>query len=133
MGSLRKVDQLYHRTYASNPRARHDNHILEKYETGLVLTGQEVKAIKNGRVSIKGAYLKFIKKEAFAISLKVTEDSFQFPIKDKDRMKKVLMHKRELRDLDNFSKDRGATLVVLSIYDKDGVIKLQVAKARGKK
>lgn len=123
----------YYKKISSNPKARYDNHIIDTYEAGLVLTGAEVKAMKAGRVSVKGAFVKFIKGEPYAVGVKVTESSFHSKVEDKDRLKKLLLKKREMDTLRDFANNRGSTVVVLSAYDKRGLLKISIGSAKGKK
>lgn len=121
--------------YASNPKASFDYNILEKLESGIVLAGHEVKAIKNGKVSIKGSYVKIIGEEAWLVGAIVSpyqpgNVSLNY---DSQRSRKLLLKRSELKYLIGKSQEMGLTLVPLRVYDKKGFIKIEVGIGRGKK
>ena len=82
---------------ATNRKAYHNYHILKKYESGIVLQGSEVKSIRQGGISIKESYIRFIKNELFAIGMNVSEYSHQgYSTHDPQRVKKLLLNKKEI-------------------------------------
>ncbi len=122
-------------TLAKNPRAKYDYHILATFEAGLVLAGHEVKAIKTGHMSLKGAYVTIKNEEVWLINAfippyqpKNTPADYQ-----PDRTRKLLLNKKEIRSLIGQSKQKGLTLVPLRVYTKKGKIKLEFALGRGKR
>ena len=122
-------------TLATNPRAKYDYRILETLEAGMVLTGQEVKAIKTGHISLKGSYVTIKDEEAWLINAQIppyqpknTPADYQ-----PDRTRKLLLKKREIRGLIGQSKRKGLTLVPLRVYTKKGKIKLAFALGLGKR
>jgi SsrA-binding protein len=121
--------------YAKNPRAKYDFEILDTIEAGLVLRGHEVKSIKSGKVSIKGAYVRIRGEEAWLIGASIPP--YQPPNTpegyDEQADRKLLLSKRQLSSLVGLSKSHGVTLVPMKLYGKKGVIKLLVGVARGKK
>jgi len=121
--------------YASNDKARFDYEILETYEAGLVLTGQETKSVKSGKVSIKGCYVKIIGNEAWLIG--ITISPFQPgnipPDYDAQRTRKLLLKKQEIKYLIGKSQEKGLSLVPLKLYGKNNLIKLEIGVGRGKK
>ncbi len=121
--------------YAANPKAHFDYHILETLEAGLVLAGHEVKSIKAGRCSIKGAYVKIMGGEAWLLG--ATVSPYQAgnvpPDYDQQRSRKLLFKKKELNYLTGKSQEKGLTLVPVKLYNKNGLIKLEVGVGRGKK
>lgn len=123
------------KTYASNPKANFDYQILEKLETGLVLRGHEVKSIRNGKISIKGSFVKIVSGEAFLIG--ATLSPYQpgnVPENyDPQRSIKLLLKKKELKYLIGKSEEAGITLVSVKVYGSHGLIKLEIGVARGKK
>ena len=121
--------------YASNPKASFDYNILEKLESGIVLAGHEVKAIKNGKVSIKGSYVKIIREEAWLIGAIVSpyQAGNVPPDYDSQRSRKLLLKRSELKYLIGKSQEMGLTLVPLRVYDKKGFIKIEIGIGRGKK
>jgi|SRR3989344_2376425 len=121
--------------YASNPKAGFDYQIIETFEAGLELTGQEVKSIKNGKVSIKGAYVKIISREAWLLGAIVSPYQANNVLADYDQQKnrKLLLKKSELAYLQTKTQEQGLALVPLKIYNKNNLIKLEIGLARGKK
>jgi len=120
---------------AENKRARYDYEILEIYEAGLVLLGHEVKAIKTGRVSLKGSYVVVKNNEAYLINASIppyqaanTSDNY-----DPERSRKLLLNKSEIKSLIGKSKQKGLTLIPLRLYTKRTKIKLGFAIGKGKK
>ncbi|KKT82775.1 MAG: SsrA-binding protein [Candidatus Yanofskybacteria bacterium RIFCSPHIGHO2_02_FULL_44_12b] len=121
--------------YANNPKANFDYEILETIEAGIVLTGQEVKSIKNGMASIRGSYVKIINEEPFLIGSAIPpyQAANAPPDYEPQRSRKLLMSKRQIASLIGTSKAHGLTLVPLKLYGKKGFVKLLVGVARGKK
>src|SRR3989344_3133863 len=121
--------------YCSNPKARFDYEILETIETGLVLEGHEVKAIKTGKASIKGSYVKIMDGAPYLIGATVSPYQPANTPTDYDpqRSRKLLLSKKEISALVGTSQSHGLTLVPLKIYTKKGRLKLLVGIARGKK
>lgn len=121
--------------YANNPKAGFDYEILETIEAGIVLEGHEVKSIKTGKVSIKGAYVKILNNEPFLIGATVAPYQPDNTPKNYDpqRSRKLLLSHKEISELTGTSQTKGSTLVPLKLYDKKGRIKLLVGIARGKK
>jgi SsrA-binding protein len=121
--------------YATNPKAGFDYEILEKYEAGLVLSGHEVKAIRNNKVSIKGVYVKIFDEEAWLVGAVISPYQANNIPKDYDpqRDRKLLLKKSELKYLIGKSQEKGLTLIPLKIFDSHGMIKLELGVGRGKK
>lgn len=120
---------------ANNKKARHEYFIDEVYEAGLVLTGTEIKSIRNGKVSIKEAYAKIIDGEVLILGMNISpyEQGNRFNV-DPLRPRKLLMHRREINKLIGKIKVGGVTLIPLRIYLNDrGRAKMEIAVARGKK
>lgn len=122
-------------SYANNPKAHFDYEILETLEAGLILTGSEVKAIRAGKVSIQGSYVKILAGEIYLVGALVQPyQSNNVPESyDPQRTRKLLLKKKELRYLVEKSQEAGLTLVPLKLYDNYGLIKLEFGLARGKK
>ncbi|HTK59824.1 MAG TPA: SsrA-binding protein SmpB, partial [Candidatus Baltobacteraceae bacterium] len=120
---------------AANDRARYDYEILDKYEAGLVLTGQETKSAKTGHMKLKGAHVAFTRGEAMLLGSHIAKYPKAGPLPDYDpeRSRKLLLHKRELERLRGKREEEGLTIVPLRAYMKAGRIKLEIAVARGKK
>ena len=120
---------------AENPKARFDYEILETLEAGLVLQGQEVKAIRTGKASIKGSYVKIFNNEAYLLGAQIAPYQPGNTPKDYDpqRTRKLLLKKSELKYLLGKSQERGLTLIPLKIFDHHGLIKLEIGIGKGKK
>jgi len=119
---------------ASNRKARHEYHILEKYEGGIVLNGSEVKAIREGKANIKEAYVRFIDKELYVIGMHIGKYSNAgYSAHTPLRNRKLLLHKRELKKMRQMVDQKGKTLIPLSIYFKGGNVKVEFGLAQGKK
>jgi len=119
---------------AKNRKARHEYEILETFETGLVLVGSEVKSLRAGRCNLGDSYGEVKAGEVFLHNLHISpyEQATRFQHSEM-RTRKLLLHKREIRRLIGKTKEKGLTLVPLSLYFKRGVAKVELALARGKK
>ncbi len=119
---------------ANNKKAYHDYFIEEKYEAGLSLLGSEVKSIKKGKVSIKESFISDRNGEMFIYGMHVTpyEQSYEKDI-DPTRTRRLLLHKKEINKLIGQITQAGFTIVPLKIYERDGLVKLELALAKGKK
>lgn len=123
-------------TLAANKRATFDYEILEKFEAGLVLAGYEVKAAKLGHMSLKGAYVVITNNEAYLINAHISHyQPKNMPAGyEPTRTRKLLLHKSQISRLIGEHKQKGLTLIPISVYtNKIGKIKLSFALARGKK
>jgi len=122
------------RIVAENRKARHDYHILETYEAGLVLLGTEVKAIREGRANLRDSFARVDKGEVFVHNLHISAYSHSgYASHDELRKRKLLLHLSEIRKLIGKTVERGMTLVPLRLYFKDGRAKLEIGLAKGKK
>ena len=119
---------------ARNPKATHDYHILETWECGIVLTGTEVKSLRNGKATLTDAYGIVKGGEVFLINLHISpyEQGNQFN-HEPDRTRKLLLHRREIRRLIGAVERQGLTLIPLELYFKDGIAKVSIALGKGKK
>jgi len=120
---------------AKNRRATFDYELLKKYEAGLVLKGMEVKSIKSGQASLKGAFVTVHNGEIYLTNANIPPYKFAGNSKDYDptRSRKLLLHKKEIDYLLGKSKTEGLTMIPLSLYNSGNKIKLEFALARGKK
>ena len=119
---------------ATNRKAFHEYHILDKYEAGVALKGSEVKSIREGNVSIKEAYVRFFGKELFIIGMHIAEYKNRgYDDVENARDRKLLLHKKELSKLKSQIDEKGVTMVPISIYLKKNLIKIQFGLAKGKK
>ena len=119
---------------ATNRKARHEYHIIEKYEGGIILHGSEVKAIREGKANIKESYVRFSGNELFVIGMHIGKYSNEgysthTPVRDR----KLLLHRKELSKLRKMVDEKGKTLIPLSIYFKGGNVKVEFGLAQGKK
>ena len=119
---------------ASNRKARHDYFVEESFECGIELRGTEVKSMRQGRVNLKESYAAVKNGEMIVSGMHISpyEQGNIFNT-DPLRPKRLLMHKREIRRLDGLVQRQGYTLVPLSVYLKDGRMKLELGLCRGKK
>jgi SsrA-binding protein len=119
---------------ARNRRARHEFQILESWEAGLVLTGTEVKALRNGKATLSDAYGIVKDGEVFLLNLHIApyEQGHQFN-HEPTRTRKLLLHKKEIRRLIGAVERQGLTLIPLDMYFKRGRAKVVIGLARGKK
>ena len=119
---------------ATNRKARHEYHILDKYEAGVALKGSEVKSIRDGKVSIKESYVKFINNELYIIGMHIAEyENIGYDNVQSVRDRKLLLHKRELVKLKSKVDEKGVTMIPLSLYLKKNLVKLEFGLAKGKK
>ena len=122
-------------TVARNKRARHDYHILETWEAGVVLSGTEVKSLRQGKANLTDAYATVRDGEVFLLNLHISpyEQGNQFN-HDPTRTRKLLLHKREIRRLIGGVERQGLTLVPLELFfNARGKAKVTLALAKGKK
>ncbi|NMB27457.1 MAG: SsrA-binding protein SmpB [Tissierellia bacterium] len=119
---------------ARNRKARHEYFIEDTIEAGLVLKGTEVKSIRQGKVNIQEAYAMVENGEVYVYSMHISpyEQGNIYNL-DPIRKRKLLLHKREIRRLNSFIMQKGYTLIPLSLYLKDGLVKIELAIAKGKK
>ena len=119
---------------ANNKKAYFDYFIEDKYETGIELYGTEVKSIRMGKCSIKEAYIKIEDGEVFIYGMHISPyEKGNIFNKDPMRIKKLLMHKYEINKINGKMQQKGFTLVPLQVYLKNGLVKVEVGVAKGKK
>ncbi len=123
------------RILATNKQAFFDYEILEKIEAGLVLTGQEVKSVKAGHLSLSGTYVVIHKNQAFLTNCLISPYQYAglLPSYKPDASRKLLLHKSEITKLIGLSQQKGLTFIPIKVYIKHGWIKLEFAVAKGKK
>ena len=119
---------------ADNRRARHDYHLLDRYEAGLVLMGTEVKSLRAGRASLVDAFASIRDGEVWLQNAHIPEyTQGSWTNHEPRRSRKLLLHRDQIVKLIGKTKESGLTLVPLSLYFKDGKAKVEIALARGKK
>ncbi|MDY0276891.1 MAG: SsrA-binding protein SmpB [Acholeplasma sp.] len=122
------------KTIVRNKIATYNYFIEDRYEAGIKLVGSEIKSIRAGKVSINEAYVTFKNNEAFITNMHIAiyEQASIFNHKE-TRPRKLLLHNREIVKLFSKSKEQGYSVIPLSIYLKDGLAKVEIALAKGKK
>ncbi|PZH11377.1 SsrA-binding protein [Streptomyces sp. NTH33] len=119
---------------AQNKKARHDYHIIDTYEAGLVLMGTEVKSLRQGRASLVDGFVQLDGHEAWLHNVHVPEYSQgTWTNHSARRKRKLLLHRAEIDKLESKSQETGHTIVPLALYFKDGRAKVEIALAKGKK
>ncbi len=119
---------------AKNRRARHDYSIIDTYEAGLVLTGSEVKSLREGRANLSDAYGIVRDGEIFLINLHISVyERASYNNHEPTRTRKLLLHKREIGRLIGAIERQGLTLIPLELYFKRGIVKVALALGKGKK
>lgn len=117
-----------------NRKVRHDFHILETYEAGLELLGQEVKSIRQSKVSIADTYAQISHGQAWLVGMHISPYTQAGKSKlDPLRKRKLLLHKKEIIKLEIQTQQKGLTLVPTKLYFKNNLVKIEIAVARGKK
>jgi SsrA-binding protein len=112
---------------AFNRRVLAEYKILEKFEAGIVLTGEEIKAIRQNRANLAGAFCRIQNNEAWVLNMHISNT------KDPERTRKLLLHKNEIQSLIGKTQQKGLSLIALSLYFKKNHAKLEIALVRGKK
>jgi SsrA-binding protein len=127
-------DKYHKKTVAENRKARHDYHIDDVFEAGMVLKGTEVKSMRQGRVNLKDSYARIKNGEVFVYQMHISPYPFAYyDNHDPLRPRKLLLHKREIKRLYAKVNEKGSTLVPLKVYFKNGKVKLTLALAHGKR
>lgn len=122
------------KTISKNKKAFHDYFVLESFEAGIVLKGTEVKSLRRGSVNLKDSWCSIVRGEIFANAVHIgCYDHGNIFNVDPLRVRKLLMHKKEIEKLYGHVKLKGISLVPLSIYFKGSVVKVQIGLCKGKK
>jgi SsrA-binding protein len=125
----RRGDQLV----ISNRKARHDYHVLDTWEAGIVLEGSEVKSIREGHANLQDAYARVEDGEIWLHGMHILPYAFSRAELDPVRRRKLLLHHKEIAELWQRTRDKGFTIVPLRVYFKDGRAKVEIGLARGKR
>jgi SsrA-binding protein len=129
-----KADDSGVKVVARNRRARFEFDLLEKVEAGIVLTGTEVKSLRNGKASLEESYASIDRDEAWLHGCDIPEYTQANRMNHKPkRPRKLLLHRREIDKLISKASEKGYTLVPLQIYFKNGMAKVEISIARGRK
>lgn len=120
---------------ASNRRARHDYDILDSLEAGIVLTGSEVKALREGHAQIADAFARIIRGQVWLDGMHIPPYQYGHGVgaHDPNRARKLLMHRREITKLEHQIATEHLALIPLALYFKDGRVKVELGLARGRK
>ena len=130
---VKAEDKKFNPVFAENRKARHDYTVLETIECGIVLTGTEVKSVRHGGVSLSGAYGAVLKGELWLLGADIAAYKFgnRFNHEPKSQ-RKLLVHAKEIRELQLKTEAKGLTLVPLKIFLKHGKVKIDLGICRGK-
>ena len=119
---------------ANNKKAYHDYFIEEKYEAGISLAGTEVKSLRMGRCSIKEAFIRIEHDEVFVYTMHISPyEKGNIFNKDPLRVRKLLLHRQEIRKIQGHITQKGYTIVPLSVYFSGSLVKVEIGLAKGKK
>lgn len=119
---------------AKNPTAYHNYNIEDKIETGIVLSGTEIKSIRNGKVNLKDSYAMIKNGEVFVLGMHISPyEHGNIFNKDPLRTRKLLLNRREINKLIGLTKQKGYSLVPISLYFKGSLVKLELGIGKGKK
>ena len=130
---MKDKERKFDPVFAENRKARHDYTVLETIECGIVLSGTEVKSVRHGEVSLAGAYGAVLKGELWLLGADIAAYKFgnRFNHEPKSQ-RKLLVHAKEIRELQLKTEAKGLTLVPLKVYLKHGKIKVDLGVCRGK-
>jgi SsrA-binding protein len=119
---------------SQNKKARHDYFIEETYEAGIQLLGSEIKSIRTGKVTVNDSFVTFRGGEAFVHNLHIAKYDFSSIFNHEEtRPRKLLLHKKEILKLFGKTREQGYTIVPLKIYLKEGLCKVEIGLAKGKR
>ena len=122
------------KTFAKNPTAYHNYIIEDKIETGIVLSGTEIKSIRNGKINLKDTYAQIKNGEIFVIGMHISPyEHGNIFNKDPLRNRKLLLNKREINKIIGLATKKGYSLIPLSLYFKGSLVKLELGIGKGKK
>lgn len=109
--------------------------VMEEFEAGIMLTGQEVKSVKQGHINLDGSYIRIKNNETWLVGAQIPKYKLAGPLPDYDprRSRKLLLNRKEIKYLAGKSQEKGLTLIPVSVYTKRSKIKLGIGLARGKK
>ena len=132
-GGAKKTGGRGDQVVITNRRARHDYHVLDTWECGIVLAGAEVKSIRDSRANLQDSYARVEDHEVWLYGMHVSPYAFSHGDLDPVRKRKLLLHHKEIDELERGTAEKGVTLVPMRVYFKDGRAKVELAMARGKK
>ena len=115
-----------------NKKASFNYHILKTYESGIVLNGAEVKSVRFGKVSIKNSYARIVRGEIYLYDMHISSYDKSSISMDPKRERKLLLHKGQIRRIENDIQKKGITLIPLEVYLERGLVKVKIALVKGK-
>jgi len=119
---------------ATNRKASHEYHLLERFEAGMVLTGSEIKSIRAGQISLKEAYIHVHNGEAWLVDCHIAPyEQAGIHNHEPRRERKLLLHRKEIKHLKDQVQQKGLTIIPLRAYLKSGLAKIEIALAKGEK
>ncbi len=122
------------KTIANNKKAYHDYFIEETYEAGIQLKGSEIKSIRQGKVNLSDSYVTFRNNEAFVINMHIAKYDYSNMFNHEEtRSRKLLLHKEQITKLFSKTKLQGMAVIPLKVYLKEGLCKIEIGLAKGKK
>lgn len=122
------------RIVARNRKAAHDYFLSEHVEAGLVLRGSEIKSVRAGQVSLRESHVRVMNGEAWLVDAHIAPyEQASHENHEPRRMRKLLLHKRQIRDLEEAVQQRGYTIIPTRMYLRDGMAKVEIALAKGKR
>jgi SsrA-binding protein len=129
-----KLTDMAEKTIATNKKAFHNYFIGERFEAGIALTGSEIKSVREGRISLVDAYVRPEKGELWLVNAHIARyDPSSYMGHEPTRPRKLLLHRKEIKNLAGKVAEKGLTLVATRLYLKGGLAKVEVALAKGKK
>ena len=131
---MTKIKKPETTSLSKNKKAFHDYEILEGFEAGIVLLGDEVKSIRAGQINLKGSFINTLNEEAFLNDAHLPKYKFSSnQAYDPVRKRKLILHKNEIAKIDQAISQKGVTAIALEMYLKKGLIKVSIGICRGKK
>ena len=122
------------KTVATNRKAFHNYHIVDRIEAGIALTGSEIKSVRSGRVSLSDAYVRPENGELWLLNAHIARyEASSYLSHEPKRPRKLLLHRKEINSLTSKVAEKGLTLVPIRLYIKDSIAKVEIAMAKGKK
>ncbi len=129
-----KIQAMTIKVVATNRKANFEYFLLERFEAGIALQGSEIKSIRKGQVSLSEAYVRVDGQEAWLVNAHIAPyDPASYTNHDPKRPRRLLLHRREIRQLWNAVRQKGVTVIPVRIYLKDSLAKIEIAIAKGKK
>ncbi len=128
------MSKPHKKNIAENRKARHNYFIEDTYEAGIVLLGTEVKSLRSGRANLKDSYARIVNGEVFVYQMHIAPYPFAYYDNHEPlRVRKLLLHKQEIKRLYGKANEKGFSLIPLRLYFVDGKVKMALALARGKR